>query len=455
MLNFIINKMTTLLNTFRYEEPDELDIYPCSDISKSGGFTYLMKLVMNPLCAENIDIFEYILQFFDEDYINKQNHIGWTALMLASRNSKTDSSEKTVKMLLDAGADVNLQNEDWTALMFASRYSNNDSSEKTVKMLLDAGADVNLQNKDGCTALMFASRYSNKYSSEKTVKMLLDAGVDVDLKNEDGWTALMLASRYSNNDSSEKTVKMLLDAGADVNLQNKDGCTALMFASRNSNKYSSEKTVKMLLDAGVDVDLKNNCGWTALMLASRYSNSDSSEKTVKMLLDAGADVNLQNEDGWTALIFASRNSKTVSSEKTVKMLLDADANVNLISTVSLQDKVLLLDYGFSLYHPKVKDIFGDEYFVYILPRIIYKLRMNGRIAGELIYKNNDIRFKPGSIGSKIVMLSYMYDKMTNKEWYKSLKSNGIKDYLSIIDFDDAVNKINQYLSYNSNNWEKR
>ena len=46
--------------------------------------------------------------------------------------------------------------------------------------------------------------------------------------------------------------------------------------------------------------------------------------------------------------------------------------------------------------------------------------MNGRIAGELIYKIDDIKFKPDSMGSKIVMSSHMYEKMDNKKWYKSL-----------------------------------
>jgi ankyrin repeat protein len=65
-------------------------------------------------------------------------------------------------------------------------------------MLLDAGADVNIQNKDGNTALNLSSFYSNTTSTEKIVKMLLDAGAHVNIQSKDGNTALTY-SAYSNN----------------------------------------------------------------------------------------------------------------------------------------------------------------------------------------------------------------------------------------------------------------
>jgi ankyrin repeat protein len=55
--------------------------------------------------------------------------------------------------------------------MFASKYS----KENTVKLLIDAGANLDIQNNDGWTALMFASRYS----TENTCKILIDSGAKV------------------------------------------------------------------------------------------------------------------------------------------------------------------------------------------------------------------------------------------------------------------------------------
>jgi len=233
-----------------YQEPDPNIEYKCSDNTISKGFTLLMKWVM--LTKEHPELHDKIKEYIRDrpKEINKQNEKGLTALMMASRYSNGDSTENTVKMLIEAEANVDLQNNDgWTALMLASRNSKTESTENTVKMLIEAKSNVNLQEKDGWTALMMTSRYSNGDSTENTVKMLIEAKANVDLQNNDGWTALIMASRYSNGDSTENTVKMLIEAKANVDLQNNDGWTALMMACRYSNGDSTENTVKMLIEA--------------------------------------------------------------------------------------------------------------------------------------------------------------------------------------------------------------
>lgn len=217
--------------------------FMCSPKIKATKFTPLMLAVLTG---------SDIKPFLKSD-INAKNSSGWTALMIACRNSCTWSSLGTVRMLLDAGADVNIQhNNRWTALMMAARYTNKGSSEETVKMLLEAGADMNVEEKDGWTALMLATRYSNNDSSEKVVKMLLDTGASINIQNNMGITALMMAAQNSkqNEDSSEKTVKILLEAGADVNMYDNNGNTALTLAINNCDK----KMTKMLIMASADIE---------------------------------------------------------------------------------------------------------------------------------------------------------------------------------------------------------
>ncbi len=68
--------------------------------------------------------------------------------MIASRNGHAE----VVKILLENGAEVNLQNKNgWSALMMASQYGHAEG-------LLEYGADMNLRNKDGLSALMICNQ---------------------------------------------------------------------------------------------------------------------------------------------------------------------------------------------------------------------------------------------------------------------------------------------------------
>ena len=74
-------------------------------------------------------------------------------------NASEQGLTNIVQWIIDAGADVNTQNQlGRTPLMRASYYGH----EACVKLLLDADADVNTKDNGGCTALMWASYYGHK-----------------------------------------------------------------------------------------------------------------------------------------------------------------------------------------------------------------------------------------------------------------------------------------------------
>ena len=113
------------------------------------------------------------------------------------------SSKDVLKILIDAGADVNAKDDideikDATFLMFAVE----DGAVDIVKILLDSGADVNAKfsNDDAeiseITPLMSAA----VGDSVEAVKMLIDAGADVTAKSSEGKTALMYAEDSENVD---------------------------------------------------------------------------------------------------------------------------------------------------------------------------------------------------------------------------------------------------------------
>lgn len=164
-----------------FDDDDEIN-YNCSEVVFSKKFSHLQK------CAINTNKFpflnDYILKFLvdNPETINYQNEEGWTALMIAVRNSRTCSTEKTVEILLDNFADPNLQSNDGlTALMIASINSNQSSSPHTVKLLLDYQADVNMKCFD-YTALAFACIRSNEETVLHLLKHKSNVRINIDKK---------------------------------------------------------------------------------------------------------------------------------------------------------------------------------------------------------------------------------------------------------------------------------
>lgn len=157
-----------------------------------------------------------------------------TTLMLSAKCSGTTGSERIVQKIIDSCPDViNLHDRwGWSALMFSALYSRRKSTEKTVEMLIKAGADVNfrtcMESCLGYTALMFSAEYSNTASTENTVRTLIDNGADLNIQNANGRTALMLSAMYVGVTSTVDTVRMLIEAGADTKIKDGNGNTALM-----------------------------------------------------------------------------------------------------------------------------------------------------------------------------------------------------------------------------------
>ena len=121
-------------------------------------------------------------------------------------------------------------------------FYNND---EIVKLLLNAGADIDKQNNNGNTALILASL--DNYV--EIVELLLNAGADIDKQNNKGNTALF----YASKDNNIEIVKLLLNADADIDKQNNNGDTALILSAMDNNR----EMVELLLDYYADEFILN------------------------------------------------------------------------------------------------------------------------------------------------------------------------------------------------------
>jgi hypothetical protein len=121
-------------------------------------------------------------------------------LLLAARNGNI----VRVIQSLDLGADINTQSESngYTPLIWASSRGHTE----TVRLLLEEGADVNVQANDGQTALMRAADYGHV----EVVTLLSNSGADVNVQSKNGITALRLATLKGHT----QIIQLLKKAGA-------------------------------------------------------------------------------------------------------------------------------------------------------------------------------------------------------------------------------------------------
>jgi ankyrin repeat protein len=174
-----------------------------------------------------------------------------------------------VKVLLDAGANVNVSNKYGQTPLICAAVS---PKRETVRLLLDRGAKINARDNRGCTALFCAASTSDT----SVVQLLLARGAQVNITHNDGISPLAVAAL----EGETPNVRLLLESSSEVNSRDTDGDTPLLNAAMRDHA----DCVKLLLARGAQVNTKNNEGDTPLSLAQ--GNKDA--QVIKMLKDAGA-----------------------------------------------------------------------------------------------------------------------------------------------------------------------
>jgi ankyrin repeat protein len=250
------------------------------------------------------------------------------------------SFPRIVQILLDAGAEVNTPGN-YTRSALGS--TTDVGSKEVVQVCLAAGAGDIKHGSRGESALQTALsmeeweivrmllnsgacideivgglQRASRGGHVAVVQMMLEAGANVNQVGGEWGTALQAAS-YGGH---VPLVQQLLNAGADVDqVGGTYGNALTAAASSNENRQGSLVVVQMLLDVGAEVNQKFSGEYgNPLQAAAESGNTE----VVRILLNAGADVNAYGGKWGSALQAAS----CMGHEETVRVLLQAGARAN-------------------------------------------------------------------------------------------------------------------------------
>ncbi|KAL9607744.1 MAG: hypothetical protein Q9167_007365, partial [Letrouitia subvulpina] len=226
---------------------------------------------------------------------------------------------KVVKVLLDHGADVNVQhpNTGKTSLHFAIEHQNFEGYTNLVRDLLEAGADPNILDKNGDSPIL--QIWYGGY--EPLAKHKLDALAC--LLQQSFNTDVNIVSRGTRNMPIHIAVRrrdamataLLIHRGSRVNDPNGAGATPLRITAGSWNEKPSGyemDLLRFLLKGGANV---NEQGGTTNDTVLHIAASQGCEEALDLLLRADADPHIQDGKGHTAYQIAEQSKGKVNEEK--------------------------------------------------------------------------------------------------------------------------------------------
>ena len=196
------NDLTSLSRMLR-TDPDQLELIAAALVAAREGHN---------------DALKQLLELGDVDSDVTDDN-GWTLLRTASWSGQ----EQCVKVLLEAGAKVNLYDGELRTALRAACWAGH---LECVKLLLEAGADIDHVDSEGRTALI-AACYMGHIAC---VRELIIWGADIEIQDQDGRTALSVAVTC-DSEAAGKLVTLLLDNGANPNKSDRDCMTPLLIAA--------------------------------------------------------------------------------------------------------------------------------------------------------------------------------------------------------------------------------
>lgn len=204
----------------------------------------------------------------------------------------TDGTRSELRQFLDAaGVDPDLKFNATPPIWRAAANEN----LPTVRVLLDAGADLDATNSNGTTALYIAAQLG----FVKVVDTLLSQGADPNVLSTWGSTALTVAV----DNGKEQISESLIEGGASTGIITEASQQSILWtAALNGNL----EVVRMLLMQGAEINHTDTSGATPLYAAAANGHVD----VVELLLAEVAGPDIARQDGNTPLHVAAANCST-------------------------------------------------------------------------------------------------------------------------------------------------
>ncbi len=210
---------------------------------------------------------------------------------------------EVVRLFVDHGLDLNAINQEGETIFHTVVTTWTDSTPDILRLLVDAGGDVNMAGAGAVSPILLTRVSLGASLAPGEVETLLTLGADPDLRDSNGRNAVLIAAE----EGTWETLSVLIAAGADFSTPDDSGDTALLHALLQGNT----EMARTLLDAGADVPDETTA---QLYLATAEGN------------DAGIDAALSGgpsaEDLNGALLIAIR----IENDSALSRLLAAGAN---------------------------------------------------------------------------------------------------------------------------------
>ncbi len=287
----------------------------------------LTEPIFSAIAACNVTIFNYLV--INGANLNvQQAGDGYTPLMVAIEIASDfkdypacPNFQSIIEAIINNRANLDIQSSEDknTALHLAV----NDCNADIINMLIESGANLNIQNNDGYTPLMLAFLYGEDmiHSDEcprytEFVLNLINGGSDLSLRDADGDTILHLATYIGDVDIVRACAEKIMENGGNIHERGKLENTPLHVAAL----YDFGEIMGYFVAEGADINAVNGEGDTVAHLLANNGNLTM----MRRFIDNGLDLNVINAAGRTPL----GEAVFMNYGNVARLLINKGADVN-------------------------------------------------------------------------------------------------------------------------------